>query len=391
MINLYRKQNVSNLLVLGFAVLIGSGSIWYTNNLVNRLLAQEQQQTSIFAEVQEYLANAVALDEDVNSLMNIISTNYYIPVVLADSAGNPQFKRNLPIPRSAPDSLAYLRAEIEEMKLLHPPIELNLQGTKSYIYFGESQLVSQLRYFPFVQLTVIFLFFLFVYLLFTSSRRAEQNKVWVGLAKETAHQLGTPLSSLVAWLEYFRADEDFDQEIVEELAKDVQRLDMITARFSSIGSPPALKPENLVVVVTEIVDYLQKRLSSKVAITIHAPDEPLEVPMNRPLFEWVIENLCKNAVDAMSGVGRLDLVIQPGKDDRSVQLDVKDTGKGIPPGMFKQVFKPGFTTKKRGWGLGLTLVKRIVENYHRGRIFVLESKIDVGTTFRVTLPTGGSF
>ncbi len=386
MINLYRKQDLTNWLVVGFAILIGSGSILYTNNLVNRLLVQETQQTSEFAEVQEYLANAVELNEDVNALMDIINTNYDIPVVLADSTGTPQFWRNVVIPPKHRDSIGYLRAEIEEMKLLHPPIEINIQNTKSYIYFGESALVSQLRYFPFVQLTVIFLFFLFVYLLFNSSRRAEQNKVWVGLAKETAHQLGTPLSSLMAWLEYFRADEDFDQEIVEELAKDVHRLDMITARFSSIGSPPALKQEDLVQVVDEIVGYLEKRLSAKVIISIHAAAAEILVPMNRPLFEWVIENLCKNAVDAMGGVGRLDLSVQLSKDEKNVQLDVKDSGKGIPPRMFKQVFKPGFTTKKRGWGLGLTLVKRIVETYHKGKIVVLESKIDVGTTFRVTLP-----
>jgi len=222
---------------------------------------------------------------------------------------------------------------------------------------------------------------------FSSTRKAEQNRVWVGLAKETAHQLGTPISSLMAWLEYFKTDPAFDQSLIPEMTKDVQRLEMITARFSSIGSEPALKEEDVLGAVENIISYLQRRVSSKVIFKVIPKfGHELAGKINVPLFEWVIENLCKNAVDAMNGQGRIEIYLRNTKDDRYVMLDLSDTGKGIPKSKIKTVFQPGYTTKKRGWGLGLTLVKRIVENYHSGKIFVLKSEPDQGTTFRIMIP-----
>jgi signal transduction histidine kinase len=217
-------------------------------------------------------------------------------------------------------------------------------------------------------------------------RKAEQNSVWVGLAKETAHQLGTPLSSLMAWLEYFKADDNFDQTITMELQKDVLRLEMITARFSNIGSTPTLKTENVEEVITNIITYLQKRISTKVRMEIKIQENiQIETALNKALFEWVIENLCKNAVDAMGGIGYISIEISNIKNN-ALQIDITDTGKGMTAPQAKRVFEAGFTTKKRGWGLGLTLAKRIIENYHNGKITVFRSEINIGTTFRIILP-----
>jgi signal transduction histidine kinase len=239
-----------------------------------------------------------------------------------------------------------------------------------------------------VQFVVIIIFGLLTYMAFNYSRRAEQNRVWVGLAKETAHQLGTPISSLMAWVEYLRLDETADQSITNELEKDVQRLQMVTARFSSIGSEPTLQPENISVVVQGFMNYLQKRISSQVKVRVKdwLPPEKM-VNMNRYLFEWVIENICKNAVDAMAGRGELRLRLRE-IPEGDVVIDITDTGKGMNKQQVKQVFNPGFTTKKRGWGLGLTLAKRIIEEYHKGRIFIKTSEVDKGTTFSIILKEG---
>lgn len=386
MINLQKNRTTFNIVVLVMAVLIGVGSIIYTNSLVGRILEQEEQQTSIFAKVQEYIAT-VEPNENINTLIEVIDANYTYPVILTDENNNVLGYRNIRIPKGE-DSLAYLAAELAEMKAAHPPIVVEpAAGLKNLIYYKNSDLVTQLRIYPYVELAIVGLFFVIVYVLFEASRKAEQNKVWVGLAKETAHQLGTPISSLVAWLEYFKADNSLDESIVAELEKDVVRLEMITARFSSIGSPPVLKFENVEQVVRENIDYLQKRISSKVQISVrNLADTSPEAPLNRGLFEWVIENICKNAVDAMSGIGKITVFLSYTRDGKQVQIDITDTGKGIPKKLWKQIFRPGFTTKKRGWGLGLTLVKRIVEDYHKGSIFVLASSPQEGTTFRILLP-----
>jgi signal transduction histidine kinase len=256
---------------------------------------------------------------------------------------------------------------------------------KEYLYYGNSRLLNLLRYYPLFQLAVVLVFGLAAYLFFDASRRSEQNQVWVGLAKETAHQLGTPLSSLTAWVEYFKTDPNFDPEIVKELEKDIVRLDIITTRFSNIGSIPVLKEENIAETVETFMAYLQKRISTKVAFRFdnQLQDNKL-IKVNRYLFEWVIENICKNAVDAMAGIGSLSITIKEAKNNQII-IDITDTGKGISKQNLSKVFNPGFSTKKRGWGLGLTLAKRIIENYHNGKLMVKQSEVNKGTTFRILL------
>jgi signal transduction histidine kinase len=382
-----QKPQIIKWSIVFFALFIGTVSIVYTNILVDNLMDREKRQIDLFAKVQSF---TISSNENTTFLLTeFLTANHSIPVILVDEKNNPLSFKNIDIPKGENERL-FLLAEIEKMKLQHPPIVVQIDTNwKQYIYYKNSLLIDQLRYFPYIQLTIIGIFFLVVYFIFMSARKAEQNRVWVGLAKETAHQLGTPLSSLMAWLEYFKADETFDQSITTELQKDVQRLEMITARFSNIGSVPTLKPEDLYDVITSIVAYLQKRISTKVKITIEVENQnnlDLETILNRPLFEWVIENLCKNAVDAMSGTGQITITIAKVKQNTMLQLDITDTGKGMTAKHAKQIFNAGFTTKKRGWGLGLTLAKRIIENYHNGKIWVLKSELNVGTTFRILIP-----
>ncbi len=317
-----------------------------------------------------------------------------IPTILTNSFGDYVAYRNVDIKDSDSEEKKerILEKELAKMRALYNPIEIALRDPRTgevfayqFVYYRNSFLLTQLQYYPYFQLSVIAVFALVTYLVFSYSRTAEQNRVWIGMAKETAHQLGTPLSSLMAWVEYFRADPDtYDPDIVQEIDKDIHRLEMITSRFSNIGSTPTLQAEDLQQVVESTVNYLRTRISSKVNMRVQNEGEPLKVLINAPLFEWVIENICKNAVDAMSGIGDLTIRMQSDKD-RAV-VDITDTGKGIPKAKLSQVFTPGYTTKKRGWGLGLSLSQRIIENYHRGKLFVKQSELDVGTTFRIVLP-----
>jgi signal transduction histidine kinase len=279
----------------------------------------------------------------------------------------------------------WLKEQVKEMNSEQAPIEIvfGKQNEKNYVYYRDSLLIRQLRYYPFFQLAVISLFLLVSYLAFSSSRKAEQNQVWVGMAKETAHQLGTPLSSLMAWVDYLKAQGNTGP--VEEIEKDVARLNTITERFSKIGSSPSLKKENLNEVVQTSINYFSPRTSSKVTFHLsNTSSHDVFAPMNIPLFEWVLENIFKNAVDAMSGEGSVSVNITD--QQQFAYIDIADTGKGIPKSRYKTVFKPGFTSKSRGWGLGLSLSKRIVEEYHGGRIFVKSSDLNKGTTFRIVLP-----
>jgi signal transduction histidine kinase len=277
----------------------------------------------------------------------------------------------------------FLQDELNSMKEENQPIKVELRdGTFNYIFYKKSLLLQQLKYFPAIQLGIIALFVLVSYLLFSSSRKAEQNQVWVGMSKETAHQLGTPISSLLAWLEILKIKNE-DDPVLDEIKRDINRLEVITERFSKIGSDPELTVQDLETTISESISYLKKRVSKKVEINLENHAQNANVKISLPLFGWVIENLTKNAVDAMDGVGKLDFLIQ--EQQGKIYLDVSDTGKGIPKNKFQSIFKPGYTTKKRGWGLGLTLVKRIIENYHRGSIFVKQSAVGKGTTFRVIL------
>jgi signal transduction histidine kinase len=279
------------------------------------------------------------------------------------------------------------------MKARYDPIQMTYRNENGevenygYVYYKNSFLLTQLIYYPFIQLSVIAIFAFISYLAFNYSKVAEQNQVWVGLAKETAHQLGTPLSSLMAWAEVLRDDPHLkNKDIVDELEKDIRKLTIVTERFSSIGSVPALKPENVVALVNNVVNYLRPRVSSKIKIEVFSLSENIQASVHAPLFEWVLENLCKNAVDAIGTSGTIAIKILRGSESK-VYIDVSDTGKGIARSKIPMVFKPGFTTKKRGWGLGLALAKRIIENYHNGRIFVKSSEENQGTTFRIALNT----
>jgi two-component sensor histidine kinase len=386
--NIYADKSQYKVVVVLIALLIGTCSVFYTDLLVKQLDQRERQQIELFVKSQQFLVNEND-NGDINFVFQEISrANEIFPLILVNSQGEIISHRNVQMPEGASRERErdILRKELESMKEDHEPIAVNYGGGVNYIYYSNSYLITQLRYYPYIQLSVIGVFVLLGYLAFSYSRKAEQNRVWVGLAKETAHQLGTPLSSLMAWIEYFKADPRYaDDEVIPELEKDVERLEMITARFSNIGSVPALKEENVLDVVQKTVLYLQKRISPKVHM--HVTSESDELPgvlINKHLFEWVIENLCKNAVDAMSGSGEIRIHLRKSHQHKLL-IDVTDNGKGISKKHITRVFEPGFSTKKRGWGLGLTLAKRIIENYHKGKIFVKQSEPGKGTTFRIIM------
>jgi len=388
--DIYNNKSKFKIAILVISLLVGIGSIYYTQTLVNKLAQREQKLIDLYAKGLQY-----AVDPKTNSdltflFQEILDSNSTIPVILTDEKGTPQSYLNIDIPKTATEKEKekLLLKEIEEMKSIYPPIVIDYSelGFKNYIYYKNSHFLTQLMYYPYIQLSIIAALAIIAYVAFSYSRNAEQNRVWVGLAKETAHQLGTPLSSLIAWVELLKSmPENHDTAI--ELQKDVQRLEMITARFSNIGSSPAPTEENIYNAVKDVIDYLDSRTSDKVSFEIvqQVPADTT-IRINKPLFDWVLENICKNGIDAMDGVGKITIRIS--EVNKKIAIDISDTGKGIPRSKFKDVFKPGYTTKKRGWGLGLTLVKRIVENYHHGKIFVLESEAGKGTTFRVLMEKG---
>ncbi|MBB4603175.1 signal transduction histidine kinase [Hymenobacter luteus] len=390
-IPIYDQKSRIKLLIVGVALLIGAATVIYTNLLVQRLSEREQKQIDLYAKTQRYLINTEE-ESNVSFLYDeIIEANTTIPVIWADDSGYPLDAQNLPVPKGLSEEarVTFLQQEMLKMKEQHTPIVIEIGGgVRNFIYYKESSLLTQLRYYPLVQLAIIGCLGVIAYFAFSYSRRAEQNRVWVGLAKETAHQLGTPLSSLVGWQAYLRESERFRGEpIVEELGKDIRRLEIITERFSNIGSVPVLNDENIYRVTTNAISYLQSRVSRKVSFEVKT-DLPLDTPaqLNIPLFDWVIENICKNAVDAMDGRGSITIHLRrPVRNKGQIAIDITDTGKGIPKTKLESVFLPGYTTKKRGWGLGLALAKRIIENYHRGRLFVKWSEVGRGTTFRILL------
>jgi two-component sensor histidine kinase len=310
----------------------------------------------------------------------LIDNKSLIPVLLIDSATHKIIGSNFP---SNKIEFKNLDKTINELSKINKPIVIDFNdGNKNILYFDESNEVKQLKYFPYIQFSIIGLFALIGYIIFSTFRKAEQNQVWAGMAKETAHQLGTPLSSLMAWVQLLETY-NVDPMVAEEMSKDVERLSKVTDRFSKIGSIPHLEDENLTETVKNVLDYLQRRFSDKIDLEFHS-EEIIFTKHNGPLMEWVIENICKNAVDAMSGKGKLSVSMH--QTPEWVHIDIKDTGKGISTKEIKTVFQPGFTTKKRGWGLGLTLVKRIIKEYHKGKVFVLSSEVNIGTTFRISLP-----
>lgn len=382
--NIYTRKQQWKISLLAVAILIGMASLWYTNRLVSTLSEQEKKNVELWATAMRQLSDATMESGDVGVALEVVRSNNTIPMILTDAHGNINSSRNLDSISSLDES--WLKQQIEVMKHEKEPITIVFGKDKeiNYVYYRDSKLIKQLRYYPYFQLAVISLFLLVSYLAFSSSRKAEQNQVWVGMAKETAHQLGTPLSSLMAWVEYFKS-QNLNDAHIGEIEKDVARLNTITERFSKIGSSPSLKKENVNEVVRNSMNYIAPRSSSKVIFSINGQTNyDVYAPMNVPLFEWVLENLFKNAVDAIAGDGTITVSITD--QQQFVYIDITDSGKGIPKSKHKTVFKPGYTSKSRGWGLGLSLSKRIVEEYHGGKIFVKSSDPNRGTTFRIVLP-----
>lgn len=389
--DIYSQNNILKIIVALNLLLVGTGSLLYTNRLITQLEAREEQYVQLYTKAIAYASDTSHTNAgDLNFVTGeILAANETIPAIYIDPDGEISMHRNIAVPENltAEETQQFLRQKIADMRRKHLPLPVEIgSGIRGLVYYENSSLLRQLTYFPYVLLAILTALGVLAYLSFSSSRRAEQNRVWVGLAKETAHQLGTPMSSLMAWVEFMRSDPaQYDESITNEIEKDVQRLETITSRFSSIGSIPTLKEENLNDVVLPFTDYLSKRISTKVKMSVTSQLPPGQtVKINKLLFEWVIENICKNAVDAMKGTGELRLTMVP-LPQRKIAIDITDTGKGISKANMQKVFSPGFSTKKRGWGLGLTLAKRIVEEYHNGRLFVKSSEVGKGTTFRITL------
>ena len=384
------KQRWKAILIVA-AIIIGVATTWYTNVLVQELAQEEKNKIETWAKATEYLATPDLQGRQNDSFfVDIIQKNQTIPIITVDEEGKIIGVRNLrPVDGLRLDSLStkdlkYLDRQLAIMKDKNEPIVIYMPDEKKqYLYYKDSVVLVRIQYFPLFQLAVIFLFILVAYFAFSTSRRAEQNQVWVGMSKETAHQLGTPISSLMAWLELLKMKET-DLRLLSEVEKDVHRLETIADRFSKIGSAPVLMPENLLLVLNHSVRYLENRSSDKIVFDLQFGDfDELIVPLNMALFEWVVENICKNAIDAMDGVGKIEIAVRD--QGQVVYVDITDSGKGVPKNNYKVIFQPGYTTKPRGWGLGLSLVKRIIENYHSGKIFVKNSELNKGSTFRIVL------
>ena len=365
------------------ALLIVGASLFYTSHLAEKLALEEKKKVEEVANAIKTLSNPnISNLQETTFASNIITQNTSIPLIITDEKGGIIDSRNLDTLHSLVPIKKLVAEKLQEFKKAHRPIEADYGTGKNYIYYGESYLLIQLRYFPYVQLTIIVLFLIVVLLALSAANRSLQNQVWVGLSKETAHQLGTPLSSIEAWLELLREEAPASEAVVE-MQKDLDRLKLVADRFSKVGSSPQLEEENLVTRLEGIVDYMQKRSPSKVIITLHTKENEVPVNISGPLFDWVMENLIRNALDSMGGTGKIDITVT--NQPQQVWVDVQDSGKGIPAYQVKRVFTPGFTTKKRGWGLGLSLSRRIVEKYHHGSIFVKQSELGKGTTFRIIL------
>jgi signal transduction histidine kinase len=372
------------LFLLLFAVIIGIGSLIYTEYLVSKLKVEEKKNIQLWAEATR-LISLPDTTQNVEFFSTIIENNNTVPVILTDESDSIIAARNFDTHKL--NDYKFIRKQLENIKERNQPIVNNLEnGHFNLIYYKDSIILTMLIFFPYIELGLIIMFFLVSYQAFSSSRKAEQNRVWVGMSKETAHQLGTPTSSLAGWIEIMQ-NKYPEIGITAELARDVERLEKITERFSRIGSKPSLSKENIVPIISRTVDYLRSRASSKVTFIydISNKDEVI-VPLNSALFEWVIENVSKNAIDAMEGFGKI--TIQIAETEKHAIIDISDTGKGIPKSAFKKIFNPGFTTKQRGWGLGLSLARRIIEEYHNGKIFVRHSEVGKGSCIRIVLNKG---
>ena len=394
--NPYQQKKRWKYLLLVFAVIIASGSLLYTNYLVKNIAKSERTRAQVWA-----MSMKQVLGSDDNDFLNYVFAvrdSSIVPAIVTDEKGGIILTRGLDTTKTFIKLAAegnkkltydpvYFADELAYMKKQHAPIKLKILGNAWFTYYKDSALLTELKYFPYIQLSIITVFLVMAYTAFNSSRKSEQDQVWVGLAKETAHQLGTPISSLMAWIELlkekFNAEDD---QLFGEMENDIKRLEIVADRFSKIGSTPKLEDHNLYEVVNDFINYFKFRVSKNIHFSVKGQSNYI-TGLNVPLFDWVLENLLKNAVNAIEGKGEINVEIQGNKIKDQVFIDITDTGKGIPRSKFETVFQPGYTTRKRGWGLGLSLTKRIIENYHNGQIFVKDSEIAKGTTFRIILKT----
>ena len=381
----YRAKQQWKIILLFVAILIGFTSLFITNRLVKELSQEERKKILLWSEAIKELSQLTNINDTTQNftiISEVLGNNNTVPVILTDEENNILSYRNIPDKKM--DTREEADRMILSMKASKEPIVVTLlDGSKNYVYYNDSTTLTKLIYYPYIQLIIIVFFLLASYYAFSQSRKSEQNKVWVGMAKETAHQLGTPTSSFLAWVEILKGT-NLSSDLISEFEKDVARLEKVVDRFSKIGSVPALKPTDLVELINDTISYLSNRTSSKISfVKKYDEREHILVPLNVTLFEWVIESIIKNAVDAIHITGEVAVSITD--NTQVVYIDISDTGKGIPRSQYKTIFQPGFTTKTRGWGLGLTLSKRIVEEYHDGKIFVNHSEMDKGSSIRIVV------
>ncbi|AXT62216.1 sensor histidine kinase [Aquimarina sp. AD10] len=391
--NFSDERNFSSYFIIIAVVVITALALWSTSLFLERFKDDERTKIEIWAQSQEAL-NSEQSDDYLELSILISATNRSIPIIITDFKGDfirdsigkpdPSYFQN--ISENIIENESKLTSYLNNLKSQNKPIEIDLRDTVQYIYYGHSDILNKLKYYPLAIALILLLLIGVIYFFFTTSNASKENKLWAGMAKETAHQIGTPLSSLVGWNEILKA-ENVNPEYIIEIEKDISRLKVITERFSKIGSIPKLEEVDIVQETKDAYTYLQSRSSKLINFSINLPNDPINVSLNSQLYSWTIENLVKNAIDAMRGKG--DLKIELTDDPKRVFIKVHDTGKGIPKSKFTKIFEPGYTSKTRGWGLGLSLAKRIIEEYHPGRIRVLRSEIDKGSTFQITLPKSG--
>ena len=379
--NLFSNTLLFKRLTIFVSIIIVTLILWNTYIFFQKFKYEERVKMEILAEAQKEIGTNTDLNASVTLPLKIIENNSNIPMILVDDLGEVLYTQNLDSVKSLNPN--YIKKQLALMKSQNKPIIISYDGkNKQYIYYKDSDLLRKLTYYPIALVLILLLFITVIYLFYSSTKAAETNKLWTGMAKETAHQIGTPLSSLLGWISILKM-EKVDETYINEIEKDVYRLNTIANRFSKIGSIPELKKENIVDITKQAFDYLESRSSKQISFSFSKEKNELLANLNIELFGWVIENLIKNAVDAMQGKGSLNIHIKQTK--KHIEITVSDSGRGIPKKLYQQIFKPGFTTKKRGWGLGLSLSKRIVEDYHKGKIFVKKSELGKGTTFQILL------
>jgi len=369
---------VSKTFILVSLVIVGV-TLWYTNNLAKKFKIEEKKKVALWAKATKELSDINNSNYDISFVFEVVNNNTTVPVIQINENGDIIAHRNIKKSNSSTE----LNQELQLMKNNYPPIEIELiDGSKEYIYYKDSRLLQNLRYFPIFMLSIIGAFMLIVYFAFSNARIAEQNKVWTGMAKETAHQIGTPLSSLMGWLEHLK-EKKIAKSLTKEIANDLNRLNVIASRFSKIGSLPKLEKQNLVPILEEAIHYMTKRASSKISLKLSSKEKNVYASINKDLFEWVIENMVKNSIDVIKEQG--SIIIKVTENQSDMFIDIIDDGSGIKKQLFKEIFQPGVTSKKRGWGLGLSLVKRIIKDYHRGQVNVVKSIPYKETIIRIIL------